>query len=379
MKNKKIVSILLSLLAILTIFNMPINVSAASAPKEPVIDRAASELKGQFIIIFKASDYDGCQMICSTDNEFNSNVKTLTKERKKVKFSDNFSAISINDLNLGKKYYGKIRLYNLDNGEKIYTNWSKICSITTRKTNNPEVNISSEYKDAKALNGLWLCGKCGKFDGTGYNDTCKYVFNEGCKHYGNRDINEIKLSKPKNLRKINNYKQIKVKWSKVKNADGYYVKYSTSSSFKNAKGKTVTGETSTILKGLKANKKYYIKVKAFVKNNGTKKYGSYCSKITGTAKVTKPISVKVTPGKKKFTVSYKDIDGYYERYCIKYSTSKSFKNPKYVYTKNIKKTVKNLKSKKTYYVKVKAQYIDPISDKVVSTSSYSKTIKIKTK
>ena len=74
MKNKKIVSILLSLLAIFTIFNMPINVSAASAPKEPVIDRAASELKGQFIIIFKASDYDGCQMICSTDNEFNSNV-----------------------------------------------------------------------------------------------------------------------------------------------------------------------------------------------------------------------------------------------------------------------------------------------------------------
>ena len=223
------------------------------------------------------------------------------------------------------------------------------------------------------------CDMCYKLDGTGYNDTCKYVFNEGCKHYGNRDIDEIKLSKPKNLRKINNYKQIKVKWSKVKNADGYYVKYSTNSSFKNAKGKTVTGETSTILKGLKANKKYYIKVKAFVKNNGTKKYGSYCSKITGTAKVTKPISVKVTPGKKKFTVSYKDIDGYYERYCIKYSTSKSFKNPKYVYTKNIKKTVKNLKSKKTYYVKVKAQYIDPISDKVVSTSSYSKTIKIKTK
>ncbi len=57
-------------------------------------------------------------------------------------------------------------------------------------------------------------------------------------------------------------KKLTVKWGGVQYAKGYRIQYSTSKTFKNYKKKTTTNKSITI-KGLKAKKKYYVRVKPF--------------------------------------------------------------------------------------------------------------------
>lgn len=77
------------------------------------------------------------------------------------------------------------------------------------------------------------------------------------------------------------------------------------------------------------------------------------------APVKKPGQVKglkLKAGKKKVTVTYKKVSGA-TSYKVTYSTSKKFKKAKTVTVKSgktVKKTISKLKSKKTYYVKVRA-------------------------
>lgn len=66
--------------------------------------------------------------------------------------------------------------------------------------------------------------------------------------------------------------------------------------------------------------------------------------------------LKLKAGKKKVTVTYKKVSGA-TSYRVTYSTSKKFKKAKTVTVKSgkaVKKTISKLKSKKTYYVKVRA-------------------------
>ena len=66
--------------------------------------------------------------------------------------------------------------------------------------------------------------------------------------------------------------------------------------------------------------------------------------------------LKLKAGKKKVTVTYKKVSGA-TSYKVTYSTSKKFKKAKTVTVKSgktVKKTISKLKSKKTYYVKVRA-------------------------
>ena len=65
-------------------------------------------------------------------------------------------------------------------------------------------------------------------------------------------------------------KKASITWKKVSNATGYEVQYSTSKTFAKSKTKTVTTKTNKVtLKKLKKNKKYYIRVRAYVKNEKT--------------------------------------------------------------------------------------------------------------
>lgn len=82
---------------------------------------------------------------------------------------------------------------------------------------------------------------------------------------------------------------------------------------------------------------------------GAKKYADV-------AKLGKPSIKKLTKGKKSFKVTWSKVTRI-AGYQIQYSTYKSFKNSKKVKVKgykNTSKTVKKLKSKKTYYVRVRA-------------------------
>lgn len=73
-------------------------------------------------------------------------------------------------------------------------------------------------------------------------------------------------------------------------------------------------------------------------------------------KLGKPSISKLTKGKKRFTAKWKKVDGV-GGYQLQYSTYKSFKKAKKVKikgNKTFKKTVKKLKGKKKYYVRIRA-------------------------
>lgn len=90
---------------------------------------------------------------------------------------------------------------------------------------------------------------------------------------------KIKVAKVKGLsvRSIKGNKA-KVKWSRVKGADGYEIRYSTDKKLKKNVKKIITGKTSYTVKKLKKGKTSYFKVRAYKKGaKGKKIYGSFSS------------------------------------------------------------------------------------------------------
>lgn len=103
---------------------------------------------------------------------------------------------------------------------------------------------------------------------------------------------------------------------------------------------------------------------------------------TNANKVSKPKSTsikKLANGKKSFTVTWAKVSGV-KGYQIQYSTDKKFKNNNKSVTvnkqKTTKTTVKKLKSKKTYFVRVRT-YKTVNGKKVYSSWSKVKSIKTK--
>lgn len=88
---------------------------------------------------------------------------------------------------------------------------------------------------------------------------------------------------------------------------------------------------------------------------------------------------KLTKGKKSFTIKWKQQRTKTSGYQIQYSLKRNFKNAKTITIKNnkaTKKTIKKLKKKKIYYVRVRT--ISKVSGKYYY-SSWSKAWKVKTK
>ena len=72
--------------------------------------------------------------------------------------------------------------------------------------------------------------------------------------------------------------QITAKWKKVSACSGYQVQYSTSSKFKKATTKTVSGASKTSCTGkFKKGKKYYIRVRSYKTVDGKKYYSAWSS------------------------------------------------------------------------------------------------------
>lgn len=78
-------------------------------------------------------------------------------------------------------------------------------------------------------------------------------------------------------------KSMTVKWKKGKDVNGYEIQYSTSSSFKSG-NKTVkvtsAKTTSKVIKKLKANKKYYVRIRTYKTVKGKKFYSDWSGKKT---------------------------------------------------------------------------------------------------
>lgn len=81
-------------------------------------------------------------------------------------------------------------------------------------------------------------------------------------------------------------KAFTVKWKKVSGAEGYQIRYSTSSKMTNAKLVTIK-KASTVSKkitGLKGGKKYYIQIRTYITVDGKKVYSDWSAKKSVTTK-----------------------------------------------------------------------------------------------
>ncbi len=167
---------------------------------------------------------------------------------------------------------------------------------------------------------------------------------------------------------------IKLTWKKVTGAEGYKVSYSTDGK----KWTTVkTDKTSFTVKKLKTGKDYRFKVRAFAGGN----QGSYSSVLKTATKVsTAKLKTLKSAKSGTLTATWSKLSGA-DGYQLYLSTSKKFtsKTTKKVTVKKgktVKATVKSLKKKKTYYVKLRG-YKTVNDKKVYGAFSSVKSIKIK--
>ncbi|MBR3148746.1 MAG: hypothetical protein IKF64_01115, partial [Eubacterium sp.] len=142
-----------------------------------------------------------------------------------------------------------------------------------------------------------------------------------------------------------------------------------------------TKENHAEFYNLKKNSAYKYKIRAVLSlADGTKVYGDKSNAYTAYTYPAKPTlnSVKKAKKKKKLTVKWKKVSGV-SGYQVQWSTNKSFsKNKKSVYVsyKNASKTITTAKSKKKYYVRVRA-YKTLNGKKVYSYWSTTKSAKTK--
>lgn len=133
------------------------------------------------------------------------------------------------------------------------------------------------------------------------------------------------------------------------------------------------GSTSTVVKNLHNGRAYEFKIAAYSIVNSKWVRAKYSSPKAGWLQST---SVSLKGGKKSFTATAKKQVGA-KSYDLIYATSKSgLASGKVVNMKSNKTTVKGLKSKTTYYVKVR-----PVRsiDKTTAAGIYGATTKVKTK
>ena len=179
------------------------------------------------------------------------------------------------------------------------------------------------------------------------------------------------------LSKINatSYNQLKLTWTKVKDATGYEVFRSTSAKSGFKKVKSITKNTTvTYTNGsLATGKIYYYKVRAYKKVGTKTYYSSYSNVKNGKTKLS---ATKLTgkAGKKQATLTWKKVSGA-NGYELVRATSKTGKFKKVTSTTKTSYKNKSL-SKKTYYYKVRAYRM--VSGKKVY-STYSSVVKVKIK
>lgn len=164
---------------------------------------------------------------------------------------------------------------------------------------------------------------------------------------------------------------LKLKWTAIETAKKYEVQISTDG--KKWKTKATVKKNSYTVKDLSANKRYYFRVRA-VSDYGK---GVYSSKMSVSTLLPGP-EVNAVSENGKINVSWNKISGA-KGYVVAYARNRDMMNNKKVTVKKgskVSATLKGLKAKKNYYVRVRA-YKTVDGERVYG--SYSKTIKVKVK
>ncbi|MGN1420404.1 MAG: fibronectin type III domain-containing protein [Eubacterium sp.] len=153
--------------------------------------------------------------------------------------------------------------------------------------------IYDDYGTYNNAIGGWKFNKTYSLSkGTYYFSTSNYhisgcSLNGGGTYYFKIKISP-KLSKPLNI-KLSNKKRktLRVSWSKASNITGYQIQYSTDKKFKKAVKSIIENDknaTSKSIKNLKSNKKYYVRMRSYIKIGNKKYYSSWSATTNKTTK-----------------------------------------------------------------------------------------------
>lgn len=177
---------------------------------------------------------------------------------------------------------------------------------------------------------------------------------------------------------VSKFNRIKLTWKKQSTATSYTVQYSKDKKFKKGVNTIVydSSKSSATLPNLSYNKKYFIRIRAYTEDVGVGKWSKTASiktekkpipekaKIT-TCKLTRNHHVSLKWKKSKLATGY----------ILQYTTDKKFKKSvtKKVFAKKTKTsyTIKGLKTKTVYYIRVRAYRKD------VGKGKWSTTFRIR--
>ena len=175
--------------------------------------------------------------------------------------------------------------------------------------------------------------------------------------------------------------QINLKWTKQSGVAGYKLYKYNSKSKKYECIKTLTANTTSYnVKKLSAGNGYSFKIRAYKNTSNGVFYGEY-SNVTKTATLPNKVTISsVKAGSKKIAAKWKKVS-VCTGYEIQYSTNSKFKSSKTKKStingrKNTNKTIKQLKRKQKYYVRIRA-YTTVSGKKYYGSYSKVKTIKVK--
>lgn len=164
---------------------------------------------------------------------------------------------------------------------------------------------------------------------------------------------------------LSGYNKAVLSWSPQSHATGFEIKYSTDKTFKK-RVKYITCNSpkklSKTIPGLKYNTKYYFSVRAYKSNIGNGKWSSKVSLKTKTPPLPKKGKITSAALLEKVNIKLvwkKQTSAHKAGYLIQYSTDKTFKNTseiksiKYKSTKKAYRTLRSLKRKKIYYIRIR--------------------------
>lgn len=165
---------------------------------------------------------------------------------------------------------------------------------------------------------------------------------------------------------------LKLSWNAVKGAPRYRIQYATSSSMAGATYRRFTS-TSAEISGLKANTRYYVKVRVITADGGN--LSSYSPAVSATTAVgySAPTGLRVTARSANSVGLSWGSRGTGVRYRVQYATKSSMSGAGYVRFSATSGTVQGLKSAAAYWFKVRV-----ITEGGDNLSSYSKAVKTST-